>query len=194
MDSPQLLVCGGPNGAGKTTLARECALETGFEYLGADEIAERIAPGNAVNARIEAGRIFLSAIESHLSARQSMVVETTLSGLTFRNAILTARSQGFEISIAYVFLDTADVCVARVKERVRKGGHHVPEVDVRRRFTRSGVNFWNIYRKMADNWVLLYNGLGQLQDVAAGALEDISVRNPSLFSEFMTILGAANDD
>jgi predicted ABC-type ATPase len=194
MDSPQLLVCGGPNGAGMTTLAHACALEMGFEYLGADEIAERIAPGNAVDARIEAGRLFLSAIERNLAARQSIIVETTLSDLTFRNAILTARSQGFEISVTYVFLDTADACVARVKERVRKGGHHVPEADVRRRFSRSSVNFWNVYRKMADNWVLLDNGLGQLQDVAAGALEDISVRDSSLFSQFMSILGVANDN
>lgn len=193
-ESPQLLVVGGPNGAGKTTLAHEYASQKSTVYLGADEIAESIAPGNAASARIEAGREFLKAIDQHVSRRQSIVVETTLSGVTFRHAVSNAKNFGFEVSIAYLFLDTADACVARVEERVRKGGHHVPETDVRRRFVRSSVNFWEIYRKLADNWVLLYNGVGQLQDVAAGAFEDISIRDASLFSEFMTIVGGSNDD
>ena len=193
-DPAELLVCGGPNGTGKTSLAREYASAKGIVYLGADEIAEMLSPGNAAHAKIEAGRRFLAAVNDHLSAGTSMVVETTLSGLAFRKVLSTAKSNGFEITIAYLFLDSADACVARVEERVRKGGHHVPEVDVRRRFSRSIVNFWNLYREMADNWVLLYNGLGQLQDVAAGARMDISVRDPALFSDFMAIVGASDDD
>lgn len=105
-----------------------------------------------------------------------------------------AKELGFDISIAYLFLDSADACVARVTERVRKGGHEVPERDIRRRFARSMINFWTIYREMADNWVLLYNGTGQLQDVAAGSNQNVSIRDATLFSEFMTIVGTSDDD
>jgi predicted ABC-type ATPase len=193
-DSPQLLIVGGPNGAGKTTLAREYASQTGVTYLGADDIAESIAPGNAASARVDAGRQFLQSMDVSLSQRQSIVVETTLSGVTFRHTIAKANKIGFDVSIAYLFLDSADTCLARVHERVRKGGHHVPESDIRRRFARSISNFWTIYREMADNWVLLYNGTGQLQDVAAGSNEDVSIRDATLFTEFMTIVGTSNDD
>ncbi len=151
-------------------------------------------PGNAAHAKIAAGRKFLAAVNDRLPAGTSMVVETTLSGLSFRKVLSTARSNGFEITIAYLFLDSADACIARVQQRVRKGGHHVPDVDVRRRFSRSIVNVWNRYRELADNWVLLYNGLGQLQDVAAGARMDVSVRDPALFSDFTAIVGASDDD
>lgn len=153
-DSPQLLVVGGPNGAGKTTLAREYASQTGITYLGADEIAETIAPGKAASVRVDAGRQFLLAVDDHLSRKQSLIAETTLSGVTFRNTITKAKGLGFDVTIAYLFLDSADTCVARVTARVRKGGHEVPELDIRRRFARSMINFWTVYREMADNWVL----------------------------------------
>jgi len=47
---------------------------------------------------------------------------------------------------------------------------------------------------MADNWVLLYNGTGQLQDVAGGSSDDVSVRDTKLFKDFMTIVGMPGDD
>jgi predicted ABC-type ATPase len=91
-------------------------------------------------------------------------------------------------------MDSTDGCIARVAERVRKGGHDVPEADIRRRFVRSVANFWTTYREMADSWVLLYNGAGTLQDVAAGAREQASIRDATLFSDFMTLVGTPNDD
>ena len=56
-----------------------------------------------------------------------------------------AHSSSYVVSIAFLFVDSADVCLARVEERVRKGGDPVPESDIRRKFTRSISNFWNIY-------------------------------------------------
>jgi predicted ABC-type ATPase len=193
-DSPQLLVVGGPNGAGKTTLAREYASVTGITYLGADAIAESLAPNDPASARFDAGRQFIESVDEHLSRQQSLIVETTLSGLTFRHNITKAQQLGFDVSIAYLFMDSTDGCIARVAERVRKGGHDVPEADIRRRFVRSVANFWTTYREMADSWVPLYNGAGTLQDVAAGAREQASIRDATLFSDFMTLVGTPNDD
>lgn len=53
-----------------------------------------------------------------------------LSGRSFRNWIPQASERGFEITIVFVFVDSVDVCVARVAKRVRKGGHNVPEDDI----------------------------------------------------------------
>ena len=108
-----------------------------------------------------------------------------------RNFRTAASVAGFYVNIAFRFVETADACVARVAERVRKGGHDVPEADVRRRFTRSLGNFWTIYRELADNWVLLYNGITTLQDVAAGSREQTAIRDPGLLSTYLDIVGAS---
>ena len=84
----------------------------------------------------------------------------------------------------FVFLDFPETCVNRVKERVDKGGHDVPEIDIRRRFYRSKQNFWRIYRHAADNWHLFYNSSQDFQDVAFGSPEGYEILDESLFSIF----------
>lgn len=193
MQTPELLVVAGPNGSGKTSLALEYARQTGLTYVSADAIAEVLSPDNPLSVRFEAGRRFLESINEHLSSSTSPVVETTLSGRSFRRIITRAKQMGFSVSIAFLFLDSAETCIARIEERVRKGGHHVPDDEVQRRFFRSAANFWTIYRGMADNWVLLYNGTGRLQDVAAGSKTEVSIRDAMLFNDFLTIAGISHD-
>ena len=188
-----MLVVGGPNGSGKTTLALEYAAETGFPYLGADAIAASIDPDEPARAQIAAGRAFFQGIDDHIVSRRSFVVESTLSGLTMRNVVNVAHSNGYLVSMAFLFIDSADVCVARVAERVRKGGHPVPESDIRRRFTRAIVNFWRIYREMADNWVLLYNGDTAIQDIAGGSRDQLTIRDPATYATFMTLVEDFDD-
>ena len=79
--------------------------------------------------------------------------------------------------------------VLRVQERVRKGGHHVPEGDIRRRFSRSLVNFWHIYRHIADHWMLFYNGESGIRNVAIGAAEVVEVYNEARFLQFFESAG-----
>jgi hypothetical protein len=67
-------------------------------------------------------------------------------------------------------------------------------VDVRRRFLRSLINFWTTYREMAGKWVIVYNETAQLQDVAAGSRMEVSVRDSTLFHDFLTIGGFNYDD
>lgn len=187
--SPQLVIVGGPNGSGKTTLALEYADEVALPYIGADAIAAAMNPSNPAAVQIAAARQFIRSIDEHISQKQSFICESTLSGLTLQKSVVSARETGYAISIAFLFVDSSDVCVARVAERVRAGGHDVPETDIRRRFGRSIRNFWRIYRDLADNWVLLYNGLTTLQDVAVGAGTQTAVRDPKLFSTFLADVG-----
>lgn len=49
------------------------------------------------------------------------------------------------------------MALSRVKDRVLKGGHDVPELVVRRRFGRSIKNFFAEYRPLADSWYLFDN-------------------------------------
>jgi len=188
-DSPRILIVGGPNGSGKTTLALEYSREFCLPYIGADAIAESLNPANPAAARVAAGRQFLETLEDYRSQKASCVCESTLSGLTMRNFIASAQMAAYSIDIAFLFVDSADACVARVAERVRKGGHNVPASDIRRRFTRSLDNFWRIYRELADNWVLIYNGMTAMQDVATGSRDQTTVRNHELYSTYLTLVG-----
>jgi predicted ABC-type ATPase len=96
-----------------------------------------------------------------------------------------AKANGFEVTIMFLYLDSAEACVARVQERVRKGGHDLPAADVHRRFARSMSNFWQIYRQIADHWLLVYNASGQSKEVAMGSRDEFSVRDGSLFQSFI---------
>ncbi|MCA9201216.1 MAG: AAA family ATPase [Planctomycetales bacterium] len=188
-ESPHLFIVGGPNGSGKTTLALEYADELVLPYVGADAIAATLNPTDPAAAEIAAARQFIRTIQADISQKTSLVCESTLSGLTMRNLVASARDAGYSVSIAFLFVESADVCVARVAQRVRAGGHDVPESDIRRRFTRSIRNFWAIYRELADRWVLLYNGKTTLEDIAVGAGDQTAVRNSDLFATFLAIVG-----
>jgi predicted ABC-type ATPase len=187
------LIVAGPNGSGKTTVAMQYATAERIPYLGADEIAASLDPAAPESVGIAAGRQFLRSVDQSISDGHSCVVESTLSGRSFRNSIINAAGRGFEITIVFLFVDSADVCVERVAERVRKGGHNVPENDIRRRYHRSINNFWTSYRELADNWVVLYNGSSQLQDVSIGSHQKITVRDENLHAICMALL-ESNDD
>lgn len=132
-------------------------------------------------------------LSSALVNQRKLVVESTLAGRTLKHTMHSARGAGFTITIVYLFLDSADMCVERVHERVLKGGHSVPELDIRRRFLRSNRNFWSIYRPLADHWLLIYNAGNQPLDVAAGNATDITVREAELFESFFRWIAGAND-
>ena len=183
------MVIAGPNGSGKTTLAEAYLSQHATLYLGADAIAEELSPGNPEAAMVAAGRRFLTAFRDALHDERSLVVESTLSGRSLGRVIELARQRGFSVTIVFLFLDSADTCVARVQERKRKGGHGVPEVDIRRRFDRSMWNFWMIYRFLADDWAVVYNAGSEFQDVAFGAGHNVFVRDEALFERFIDLMG-----
>lgn len=188
----ELLIVSGPNGSGKTTLAELYAVEFGYPYIAADKIAAAIAPNRPETQRIEASRQFSVQVADIISQRHSVIIESTLSGRTFVRMIERAKRNAFSVSLVHLFLDSVNTCIARVAERVQKGGHDVPQEDIRRRFTRSAANFWNLYRPLCDRWLLLYNSISDAQLVAEGGPTTHATQDKELFTSFMQIV-AAND-
>lgn len=186
----ELIVVAGANGTGKTTFANEYVGEHGVSYIGADAIAQSISASDPTKVRILAGKQFAAEVNSHLGGNKSFLVESTLSGQTFRKTLKQAQDAQFRIVIFYLFVDSPETCLTRIEQRVRKGGHHVPEADVRRRFARSLTNFWNTYRNMADNWIVMYNAPHELCDVVAGSREASSIRDTAWFARFRSLLEA----
>jgi predicted ABC-type ATPase len=123
--------------------------------------------------------------EKQLAANQDFIIESTLSGRTLRNFLAKARAAGYSITIVFIYLNSADTSVARVKQRVRRGGHDVPEVDIRRRFPRACSNFWQMYRQIADQWVVIYNAGSGFDEIAFGFPGEFSVSDEELFEVFL---------
>jgi predicted ABC-type ATPase len=188
----ELIVVAGPNGAGKSTFVRRYLFERPCTYLCADLIATEFPHLDPMSQQVMAGREFLRRIEDQLAAESDFVVETTLSGRTFRSYLARAEAAGFCITIFFIYLDSAETCVARVKARVRRGGHHVPEDDIRRRFARSCSNFCRFYRQIADYWYVVYNSSGEYQWVASGEEDAILVHEEFAFRQFLQLAGVSD--
>lgn len=192
MSKKELIVVGGPNGAGKTTFAEGYVESFGVRYIGTDAIASELSPGNPTEAQIAASREFIRRVEETIiSDTGHFVIESTLSGLTLARRLVHAKQAGFEITILYLFIDSVETCLARVQARVQRGGHDVPEVDIRRRYLRSLQNFWHRYRPLADNWAAVYNSLEQPVDLAVGTSKELTVRDAELFSRFEKLINAS---
>ena len=112
MENPKLIIIGGANGSGKTTLAREIVANFGIKYLGADEIAAELNAAQPEKVAIEAARIFSKRFEDSLESGESLIVESTLSGLSLKKYLIKARKNNFSVSIFFVYLDSLSSCAS----------------------------------------------------------------------------------
>lgn len=159
-------IIAGANGSGKTTFAKEFAIAENIEFINADEIAKAYDPNDIQKYKIKAGKEFFKRLDGCLSSDKSFAIETTLSGKYLVNIINKAKSYGFHISLIYLFLETSNENIYRVKNRVLGGGHNVPTVDIIRRYTRSKNLFWKVYQNIVDEWILFFNGDDNFELVA----------------------------
>ena len=152
----KVLVIAGPNGAGKTTFSRRYLQFAGSEipFVNGDEIAARLSPESPEAAAQRAGRIALETMESYATQQRDFAFETTLSGRSYARRLIGWREHGYRVGMVYLRLPSAHHVVKRVARRVREGGHDIPEPVARRRFERSWRNFVELYRPIADEWLV----------------------------------------
>src|SRR5688572_28756730 len=115
----QAIIVGGPNGAGKTTFVKEFLRDLPYQYIGADLIAAEIAPDNPESVAFDAGREFLLQIDKAIESGEDVIVETTLSGQSFRNVMATMKQRDYLVSVQCIFLKSPESHIIRVAERVR---------------------------------------------------------------------------
>lgn len=182
------MIIAGPNGSGKTTFAAEfLRTSENFAYISADAIAEKLAPTPEEfdKVKIQAGRLFFEEIYLLIQTGKDFVVEVTLAGKGFQKIISHLKNAGYTVTIVFLFLKSSETCIARVKNRIRAGGHDVPTEDIVRRFFRSKYNFWHLYKNQVDRWQLIYNSVEQTQQVAFGESSQLTIANRDLFELFI---------
>lgn len=174
--NPNVYVVAGPNGAGKSTFARlflpdyaDCQ-----EFVNADLIAAGLSPFNPESLAIQAGRLMLERIETLARSRVDFGFETTLAGRGYVPLLNRLRAEGYRIHLFFLWLPEQDLAVARVQERVRSGGHSVPEEVIRRRFTRGLANLFHLYEPLLDSTLIFDGSRGEPRMVSL-RIEDMQV-------------------
>lgn len=175
---PRVVLLGGPNGAGKSTSARmllQGALEVD-EFVNADVIAQGLSGFAPERVALTAGRLMLRRLKELAQRKKSFGFESTLASRSFAPWLTNLSAIGYEIHVTFMWLPNEETAVARVAERVRLGGHHVPETTIRRRYWAGLRNFFQLYQPLADTWQMVDNsGSGQPRLIAAGVKHDVMI-------------------
>ena len=180
-----LYIVAGPNGAGKTTFAGEFLpnyVEC-LEFVNADLIASGLSPFLPERAAIKAGRLMLKRIHFLADRGTDFGFETTLSGKGYVRLLKDLKSRGYRIYLYFLWVDNVDIALGRVADRVRRGGHNVPEKIVRRRFNRGLPNLFNLYRPLLDLWAIFDNSTDHPVMIACEEDGDLEVFDSVLFSK-----------
>lgn len=152
--APGVVVLGGPNGAGKSTAAPRLlrgSLRVD-EFVNADTLAQGLSAFRPEDEALAAGRIMLARLEQLKELRKSFAFESTLASRSLIPRLQELRDAGYRVNVVFLWLPTVELALARVAERVKLGGHHVPDDVVRRRFTRGRDNFFEHYRRLSHRW------------------------------------------
>lgn len=184
-EQPRVVILAGPNGAGKTTSSFEL-LKGAYaidEFINADAIAKGLSAFAPESVALEAGRIMLTRIGDLVSKKQSFATETTLASRSLAGMVREWRQRhGYQVILFYLWLPSADMAVERVADRVRAGGHNIPEEVIRRRYERGVVNLLSTYKDIVDEWYLIdASGTGSLRIIAEGTM-----LNEELIHDFET--------
>lgn len=135
---PTLFLIAGSNGAGKTTFYDTVLrFRVAATFINADQIQRDELCDASPEAAYEAAAMAADRRTEKLEAGESFVTETVFSHESKLDLLHEARSLGYRLVVIHLGLASADLAVARVHERVKEGGHTVPEDKIRARFTRN---------------------------------------------------------
>ncbi len=181
---PNLIIIAGPNGAGKSTMAPFILNDAVNidNFVNADVIAQGICGFNPEKEAIQAGRIMVKRIKQLAVENKDFAFETTLSTRSFSTWIPKLIAEGYYVHLVFLWLKDVELAVSRVKERIKIGGHAVPEATVRRRYFSGVRNFFNLYMNIVSSWQFYNNSkMDNLYPIASGSGDDIIVDKHDLW-------------
>lgn len=139
-DKKQLWVLAGGNGAGKSTFYRTQLATTGLAFINADKIAEELFPDSAEAHSYDAAKIASYMRQQQITDGKSFCFETVFSHPSKIDFLAQAKAHGYEIILVFIHLDSIDLNLARVAQRVEDGGHDVPSEKIESRIPRTLEN------------------------------------------------------
>ena len=183
-----IYVIAGVNGAGKSSVAGETFRQAGSDYYNPDDVARRLRAANPTLSQTEANsaawREGVRLLKRAINEGLDFAFETTLGANTIPRLLTKAAETGIEIYVWYVGLESAELHITRVKNRVARGGHDISEADIRKRYERSRLNLIELLPalsglRMFDNSLEADPAKGEApKPVLVLALERGKIREP----------------
>lgn len=158
--APRLWIVAGPNGCGKSTIygRSDVAEFDGSVWIVNPDLLTRRLQSDENLALPEANLAAVQRIEIWLEAsidvHQTIGVETVLSTPKYRRLVTKAKQRGFDVRLIYIYVDTLERRLERIRFRVAKGGHAFPDEKVAERRIRSLRQFSWFFWKADQAWVL----------------------------------------
>lgn len=181
-----VIIVSGPNGAGKSTIAPSLLNEAlnVSHYVNADTIAMGLSAFSPESVSIQAGKVMLSRLKMLAQENENFAFETTLASKTFLPWLKKLKNDGYAFHLIFIHLSSSEMAISRVNERVKLGGHFVPNETVIRRFHAGLKNFFNLYKPIANFWYMYDNTFkDNFNLVASGHDQNIFVFNDILWND-----------
>lgn len=128
--------------------------QRGVRHFDPDAAARLIASRNPGITQAEANsaawREGRRLLERAIAERLHFAFETTLGGRTITALLEQALDAGIQVRIWYVGLQSAELHIARVRSRVERGGHDIPEATIRDRYDRGRLNLIRLLPKLTE--------------------------------------------
>lgn len=187
MKVKNVFIIAGSNGSGKTTFANKFLPDYVKcpNFVNADLIAQGLSPFSPTNAAMKAGKLVLEQIHEYVRMQVDFAFESTLAGKLYVNLLKQLKAKAYKIHIFFLWIPNPELAIARIKDRVAEGGHHVPSEDVRRRFDRSIYNFIKLYRPLSDKWMFFNNAGIKPSLIAKKNNGGIDIVDEELFEEVL---------
>ena len=191
---PNLYIIAGCNGAGKTTASMTILPEilNCREFVNADEIARGLSPFQPEKVAIEAGRIMLQRIKHLLEKGEDFAFETTLSTKSYVSYVKDAQAKGYKVSLIFVWLNNVELAKERVRNRVTKGGHSIPNDVIERRYVSGLKNLLSLYIPICDFWLFVDNSADnfKFEEIATGELNiSKTISNETVWNQILENYG-----
>jgi predicted ABC-type ATPase len=180
---PNCYIIAGSNGAGKTTFATEFLPNhvKCVNFINADLIARGLSPFDPDAAMVKAGRLVLERIDEYSRLR----ADFAFSGRSYAPILRRLRTDGYRIHMFYLWIPSVHLALSRIRDRTESGGHNVPAADVRRRFGRTVVNLFTLYRPLVDLLQVFDNSLETPRLIFIDEAGKTAVYDATLFNQVL---------
>ena len=176
---PKLYIISGCNGSGKTTASYTLLpdLLNCREFVNSDEFAKSFSPFDPGAASVTASRYMLMKINYLLERKADFAIETTLATRSLMQIVRQAQQQNYETTVLYFWLNSPDLAIERVRDRMESGGHHIPDAVIRRRYVMGLQYLFDVYIPVIDRWILADNSKPPFSVVAEGSKDVIYIKD-----------------